>query len=97
MRAPERWSPWWAIVITCVSLLLPLGVLAFGFQQLSYGRSGKYMSELAAAMAPLVLAVGAILLVPGVLYLVLRRRILFFVTIAVTVGALLVPALVQFF
>lgn len=95
MRAPNRWSPWWAIVLTCVTLLVPLAMLAAGLQQLALGTSGGYMSELALAVAPVIIIAGVFLLVPGVLYLVLRQRLLFVAAMVLSAGVLAVPLLVD--
>ncbi|GAB3811347.1 hypothetical protein GCM10028820_02420 [Tessaracoccus terricola] len=97
MKAPNRWSPWWAIALTCVALLVPVGILGVGLQQLSVGMSGAYMSELSLAIAPVVIAIGVFLLVPGVLYLVVRQKLLFVATMVVTAGVLAVPALTYAF
>lgn len=97
MKAPNRWSPWWAVVLTCVALLVPVGILGAGLQQLSIGMSDAYMSELSLAIAPVVIAIGAFLLVPGVLYLVLRQKLLFVATMLITAGVLALPALTYAF
>ncbi len=85
-----RWSPWWAVALTLVAMIPPAGVLLVGFQQLSLGLSGGYMSELAIVVGPMLIALGLMLLVPGVLYLVLRRRFPFYVAL---VAALIVIVL----
>lgn len=97
MDAPKRWAPWWAILLTGISLLVPLGVLLLGVNELVHGMSERYMSELSEFIAPIILTLGLFLLVPGVLYLVLRTKLLFVTAMVVTGGVLLVPGLVQFF
>lgn len=85
-----RWSPWWAVALTVVAMIPPAGVLLVGFQQLALGLSGGYMSELAIVVGPMLIALGLMLLTPGVVYLVLRRRFPFYAAI---VAALIVVVL----
>jgi hypothetical protein len=88
--AAARWAPWWATVLAVAALIPPGAVLAAGLQQVQLAMSDRYMHELAALVAPILIALGVMLLVPGVLYLILRRR--FLLVVAVLVAAAIVLA-----
>lgn len=72
-----RWSPWWAILLTAISLVPGALLLWAGLDQLFFGMSDAYMADLAAELAPFIIAIAVILLLPGVLYLVIRQKFLF--------------------
>lgn len=83
------WAPWWAIVLALLALIPPGAIVVTGLQQIAYGASGGHMSELAALIGPLLLVTGLMLVAPGVLYLILRRRFLFVVALVVAAAILL--------
>lgn len=85
----RRWAPWWAILLAVVALVPPGALVVFGVQQVTYGMRGGYMSELSAAIGPILTATGLLLVAPGVLYLLLRRRFLFVVALVVAAAILL--------
>lgn len=89
----RRWSPWWAIVLAVIALIPPGAILVLGFQQLLFAMGGGYMSDLAGAIAPLLIALGVMLVVPGILYLILRRRFLLVIALLVAVFVVLLPLL----
>lgn len=85
-----RWAPWWAIALTLVSLVPGALLLWAGLDQLFFGMSDAYMSELAASLAPFIIAIAVILLLPGLLYLVIRQKFLFVVAMIFGGGFLIV-------
>lgn len=84
----ERWSPWWAIVLTVLALIPPgrmlLGGVLAAIDDFS-GRSG-FLGGLG---LPMVL-IGLIAVAPGVDYLVRRDKIAFGLALVVGIGFLFV-------
>ncbi|NLE97106.1 MAG: hypothetical protein GX596_03845 [Propionibacterium sp.] len=66
-----------------VALIPPGAILVTGIQQLLFAMGGGYMSDVAAVIAPILIALGLMLAAPAVLYLILRRRFLFVVAVVV--------------
>ncbi len=73
-------------MLTVIALIPPATVLLAGMQQLSLATSGGYMSELAALVAPVLIALGVMLMAPGVLFLIVRRKFAFVFAIVVAAG-----------
>lgn len=92
----ERWAPWWAIVLTVATMIIPGGLLLQAIDQLQLAASRSYMWELAAAVGPFILVIALVLLLPPIAYLIFRTKWLFIVSMIFGVSLALIRIVLEF-
>jgi hypothetical protein len=85
-RAP--WSPWWAVALTGAALVMGALIFTVGWSVLVDSFTDTKFAGLGRLMGAIVLASAVSILLPGVLFLVLRRRFLFIITALTTATVL---------
>lgn len=91
MKTPmeEKWSPWWAMALAVIVVLLGSAVSLWGLLVMADDLKKDYDSTvdgLGVVFGGVAAALGFFVITPWIIYLVIRRRVFF--VIAVTLAAL---------